>query len=116
MLFDIDMLNVVFVGPVIRLRAELPKVPAAGTENAAVLKNIAIVGFDDVDMSSHVEPRLTTIRVFKEEMGKLAMRRLVEIVRSKTQTVVTVHVPVELIVRESTRSLNASMPQLSATL
>ena len=46
MLFDIDMLNVVFEGPVIRLRAELPNVPATGTEKAAVLKNISIVGFD----------------------------------------------------------------------
>jgi DNA-binding LacI/PurR family transcriptional regulator len=59
---------------------------------------------------------LTTVRVHTEEMGKLAMRRLVELVRSKIQNVVTVHVPVELIVRESTRSLNASIPQLSATL
>jgi LacI family transcriptional regulator len=79
-------------------------------------EDFSIVGFDDIEISDHIEPRLTTVRVHKEEMGKLAMRRLVEIVRSKTQTVVTVHVPVELIVRESTRSLNASMPQLSATL
>jgi LacI family transcriptional regulator len=63
--------------------------------------DIAIVGFDDIDLSSHVDPRLTTVRVFKEEMGKLAVQRMVEIVESKTQTVVTTHVPVELVVRES---------------
>ena len=64
--------------------------------------DLALVGFDDIDMSSHVEPRLTTIRVFKEEMGKLAVQRLVDIINSKSQAVVTTHVPVELVVRDST--------------
>ena len=64
--------------------------------------DIAVVGFDDIEMSSHVEPPLTTVRVFKEEMGKLAVLRLVEMIKSKTRTLITTHVPVELIVREST--------------
>jgi len=64
--------------------------------------DVAIVGFDDVEMSSHVEPHLTTIRVFKEEMGKIAVQRVVDNLNAKTKTVVTTHVPVELIVREST--------------
>jgi LacI family transcriptional regulator len=65
-------------------------------------QDLAIVGFDDIDMSSHVEPRLTTVRVFKEEMGKLAVVRLVDIIQKKIKHVVTTHVPVELVVREST--------------
>jgi hypothetical protein len=40
--------------------------------------------------------------VFKEEMGKLGVNRLVEMIRSKTKTIVTVRVPVQLMVREST--------------
>jgi len=58
-------------------------------------------------MSSHVEPRLTTIRVFKEEMGKLAVQRLVDIIKSKTETVTTVHVPVEFIMRDSSSMAQA---------
>ncbi len=72
--------------------------------NAAGLtipRDMAVVGFDDIEMSSHVVPRLTTVRVHKEEMGKLAVRRIVEMIKSKTNSVVTIHVPVELIVRES---------------
>jgi LacI family transcriptional regulator len=65
-------------------------------------EDIAIVGFDDLEVSSHVEPRLTSVRVHKEEMGKLAVRRLVDILRSKTTTQMTAHVRTELIVREST--------------
>ena len=65
-------------------------------------QDVAIVGFDDVDMSSHIDPHLTTIRVLKEEMGKIAVQRVVDCINDKTKIVVTTHVPVELIVREST--------------
>lgn len=65
-------------------------------------EDVAVAGFDDIDMSYHIEPPLTTVRVFKEELGKLAVQRLVEIMNANTQVVVTTHVPVELVVREST--------------
>jgi len=64
--------------------------------------DLAIVGFDDIEMSSHVDPRLTTVRVFKEELGAHAVRRLIDVLQTKTQAVVTTYVPVELVVREST--------------
>lgn len=70
-----------------------------------VPEDVAVIGFDDIDMSSHIEIPLTTIRVFKEEMGKLAVLRLVEIIKERTSHVVTTHVPVELIVRRSTPEL-----------
>jgi LacI family transcriptional regulator len=63
--------------------------------------DVAVVGFDDIEMSSHVEPQLTTVRVFKEEMGKLAVVRLVEMMKSGSGAIVTVRVPVQLVVRES---------------
>lgn len=65
-------------------------------------EDAAIVGFDDIEMSSHTEPRLTTVRVFKEDMGKIAVQRMVEIIKSKTQVVATSYVHVELVRREST--------------
>lgn len=64
--------------------------------------DVAIVGFDDIDVSLHIDPPLTTVRVFKEEMGKVAVQRMVDAISAKTQTLVTTHVPVELVVREST--------------
>jgi LacI family transcriptional regulator len=63
---------------------------------------ISLVGFDDIEMSSHLEPPLTTVRVFKEEMGKLAVLRLVEMIKSKSGAVVRTDVPVELVIRGST--------------
>ena len=64
--------------------------------------DLAIIGFDDIEMGSHVDPRLSTVRVFKEELGVHAVRRLVDVVKNRTQAVVTTYVPVELVVREST--------------
>lgn len=70
--------------------------------------DIAIAGFDDIEMSSHVEPRLTTVRVFKEKMGKLSLECLVQLIKSKSDNVVTIHVPVELVVRESSNAHKTS--------
>ena len=61
----------------------------------------ALVGFDNIEASIHVEPRLTTVNVPKEEMGSLAVRRLVEMIKEKNAVVTKTLVPVELVVRES---------------
>ena len=65
-------------------------------------EDIAVVGFDDIEMSALVEPRLTTLRVFKEELGRLALERLVGIMNSTSPKILTTLVPVELVEREST--------------
>lgn len=64
--------------------------------------DLAIVGFDDIEMSSYVDPKLTTVRVFKEEMGIHAVRHLMDLLQTRTQAKMTTYVPVELVVREST--------------
>jgi LacI family transcriptional regulator len=68
-------------------------------------EHLSLVGFDDIEMSSHTDPPLTTVRVLKEEMGKIAVQHLVDMIRSPNPSVVTTRVPVELIIRGSTRSL-----------
>lgn len=37
---------------------------------------LSLIGFDDIPFSTHVEPPLTTVRVNKEFMGRLAVRQL----------------------------------------
>ncbi len=62
---------------------------------------VAIVGFDDIEACIHIEPRLTTIRVDKEELGIMAIRRLVEMINSPEIGISRTYIPVELVVRES---------------
>ncbi len=48
-----------------------------------VPEDISVIGFDDIALANEVTPRLTTIRVNKEEMGKLSVSRLVELIKGK---------------------------------
>ena len=86
----------------------------AKLNNIRIPDDLAVIGFDDIEMGSHVDPRLSTIRVFKEEMGKIAVQRLVESIGEKNRTIVTTHVPVELVIRESTRKSTKKQPGLAA--
>jgi LacI family transcriptional regulator len=72
--------------------------------------DIAVVGFDDIESSSHVEPRLTTIKVPKEEMGMIAVQRLVDAVKTRIPNIVNTYVPVELVIRGSTQRTGAHNP------
>ncbi len=67
----------------------------------SVPESVAIVGFDNIEAGLLVEPRLTTVNVHREDMGAMAVRRLVEMMRDKTDTMVTTTTPVELVIRES---------------
>ncbi len=78
-------------------------------------EDLSLVGFDDIETSAHLEPPLTTIRVLKEELGAAAVRTLVEAVKAKSATTMTVHVPVELVVRGSTCQLAAASPGARAS-
>lgn len=63
--------------------------------------DVAIVGFDNVEMGLLSEPRLTTINVHREEMGRIAVKRIVEMMQSKSNLVTKTITPVELVTRES---------------
>ncbi|MGH7602266.1 MAG: LacI family DNA-binding transcriptional regulator, partial [bacterium] len=63
---------------------------------------VSVVGFDDVEAGTHTQPELTTIRVDKEDLGAVALRRLVEMIETKKEFLGKVFTPVELVVRQST--------------
>ena len=45
--------------------------------------DVAVIGFDDDPLASIVRPRLTTLRIDKREIGRLAMRTLLEMIEGK---------------------------------
>jgi len=64
-------------------------------------EDISIIGFDDLEWSVHTEPPLTTIKVFREKMGELAVENLLKMIEEGKTEVPRVTVPTELIIRES---------------
>ena len=67
----------------------------------SIPESVAIVGFDNIEAGLLVEPRLTTVNVHREEMGAIAVRRLVEMMSDKSDVIVATTTPVELVIRES---------------
>jgi len=70
--------------------------------NLRVPEHVSIIGFDDIEVCMQVEPCLSTIRVFKEELGAIAVRRIVEEIDEGRTMLNQVVVPVELVLRNST--------------
>ena len=70
-------------------------------------QDISFVGFDDIELSRLTVPPLTTVRVYKEELGSIAVRQLIAAIREEKQGPETVIVPTRLVERESVRRLSA---------
>ena len=65
-------------------------------------RDISVIGFDDIDAASYIEPSLTTVRVMKTEMGELAAEKVVQSIRDHGSLIPSkILLPVELVVRES---------------
>ena len=69
-------------------------------------KDMSLIGFDDVEADLMLNPPLTTIRVPKIEMGVEALKLLVNTLKNKKSLSNKILVPVELILRKSTSSIN----------
>lgn len=64
-------------------------------------EDISIIGFDDMPFCEMIEPALTTIKVNKQNMGMVAVRRLVEKIEADSEGYLKVEVGTELIIRRS---------------
>lgn len=72
-----------------------------GELNLLVPDDLAIVGFDDLDMVSHLKTPLTTVARPLREMGRRAAEILVRRIRGERIPVQQVVLPTALIIRES---------------
>ncbi|MDO4285451.1 MAG: LacI family DNA-binding transcriptional regulator [Eubacteriales bacterium] len=64
-------------------------------------EDISIIGFDDLPYCEIVSPRLTTLRVSKQEMGAVAVNRLKQIIMNPSAAHLKIQVCTELIERDS---------------
>lgn len=68
-------------------------------------QDISIIGFDDLPFSEISNPPLTTLRVPKQEMGRLAVKKLLEVMEENVKIKTKIQVCTMFVERESVRDL-----------
>ena len=64
-------------------------------------EDVSIVGFDDISFGEVFSPGLTTVRVHKKELGRLAVRRLIELIKKPRAVKTRIEIVNDLVVRGS---------------
>jgi LacI family transcriptional regulator len=75
---------------------------AARDLNIKVPTELAVIGVDDMPLSSYFDPPLTTMRQDMPRIGQEATRMLLDIIQKKNTDLREVKLPAQLVVRQST--------------
>jgi DNA-binding LacI/PurR family transcriptional regulator len=70
-------------------------------EGYRIPEDVSVVGYDDLATTAFLSPPLTTVRIEREELGALAVRRLLERAATPALTPIRVELATRLIERES---------------
>ncbi|WP_409252890.1 LacI family DNA-binding transcriptional regulator [Bacillus sp. SCS-153A] len=68
-------------------------------------QDISIIGYDDIEMSAYVTPKLTTVRQDTDRIGAKAGELLMNQINQKKKLLTKEVIPVELMIRESCTSI-----------
>jgi len=80
---------------------------AIGAAGKSCPGDISVIGFDDLPLAQFFQPALTTIAQPKGSIGRHAVALLVDILRGVERPVDQVTLPHELVIRGSTRAIQA---------
>lgn len=69
-------------------------------------QDVSVIGLDNIEVSEYFRPSLTTIHVPKEELGKFAVKLLIDKINGGHEINTLIKLPFKLIVRESCDILN----------
>lgn len=84
----------------------LGAIKAMTEQGIRIPEDISIIGFDDLSFASISNPPLTTIRVSKQDIGRMAVRRLAEKIRSKDDIHLKIQVCTQFVERKSVMDIN----------
>lgn len=68
-------------------------------------EQISVVGFDDMPFCEISSPRLTTVRVHKQYIGKTAIKRLIQKIAEKDEIKLKIEINTEVVVRDSVKKI-----------
>lgn len=86
---------------------------AAREAGLGVPEDLAVVGFDDIQLASLINPALTTIRQDKVGLGRAAAWALLQQIESPELTSAALTLPVELVVRASSGGARETEPSVT---
>jgi LacI family transcriptional regulator len=82
-----------------------------------VPRDISVIGFDDIEFSQYIRPRLTTIRLSREDLGRKAFDALYRTAEGLAKRGQEIHMGTTLVLRETTgppaREAAARLPLLT---
>jgi DNA-binding LacI/PurR family transcriptional regulator len=73
--------------------------------------DISLAGFDDIDVAAYCDPPLTTMRVPAHEMGRLAIRVLLEMINNNGTGIRQYSLETDLIIRKSCSEFKDNGPR-----
>jgi LacI family transcriptional regulator, galactose operon repressor len=82
---------------------------AAAEAGFSIPRDLAVVGYDDLELAQFTNPPLTTIAQPKKEIGAQAVTLLVDRIARKSRSPSRLVLPPELVVRRSTKEPDPSM-------
>lgn len=85
-------------------RSAIGAVHALQEAGLRVPEHVSVIGFDDIPMAAFLSPDLSTMRVPREELGALAVRRLLERLTVPTLTPSRIELATQLIERGSVKA------------
>ncbi|MCB9502164.1 MAG: LacI family DNA-binding transcriptional regulator [Deferribacteres bacterium] len=74
--------------------------------NLSIPDDISIIGFDDIYLARMAIPPLTTVRVYKEELGSLAVRSMRDMINEGSDKRSIIIMPIKLIKRNSVKDIS----------
>jgi LacI family transcriptional regulator len=75
----------------------------------SVPKDVSILGVDDIPFARYATPALTTVRVPRDRLGRLAFEGLERMVRSKRRSGSQYSLETTLVVRQSTGAVRSKV-------
>jgi len=79
----------------------LGAIKAMQEQGIKIPEQVSIIGFDDIPFSSLSNPNMTTIKVYTNEMGRLAVKRLIEKIENEDEVSLKIEIDTKLIERNS---------------
>lgn len=67
--------------------------------------DVSLIGFDDLPFCEISTPSLTTIRFFQQELGKVAVQRLIQRIQNNNIVPVRIQISTKLVERESVKTI-----------